>query len=64
MVGYSNWKQPVYVGFDPKMTKELPENVMTHLHDITCTSDRVGQKGLWKVKKNTSSYEKDSLFLC
>lgn len=51
---FANWKQPVYIGFDAKMTKELLENVITRLHHIkynvvACVSDcGGGNQGLWK----------------
>lgn len=51
---FDNWKQPIYLGFDVKMTKELLENVITRLHHINynvvaCVSDcGGGNQGLWK----------------
>lgn len=51
---FANWKQPIYLGFDQKMTKELLENVFVRLHNINynvvaCVSDcGGGNQGLWK----------------
>ncbi|XP_056647325.1 uncharacterized protein LOC130451987 [Diorhabda sublineata] len=41
---FSNWKQPIYIGFDQKMTKSLLMDIITELHKINfnvvaCVSD-------------------------
>lgn len=52
---FANWKQPVYIGFDKKMTQVLLEDTIKRLHDIkynvvACTSDcGGGNQGLWKT---------------
>lgn len=51
---FSNWKQPIYLGFDQKVTKEILFSVISELHKITynvvaCVSDcGGGNVGLWK----------------
>ena len=51
---FNNWNQPVYVGFDQKMTKTLLETIITTLHNVNyivvaCVSDcGGGNLGLWK----------------
>ncbi|KAB0805345.1 hypothetical protein PPYR_02315 [Photinus pyralis] len=58
---FDNWKQPVYIGFDQKMTKQLLHNIITHLHTIkyeviACVSDcGGGNQGLWKELNITTS---------
>lgn len=50
----SQWKQPIYIGFDTKMTKQLLEEVIVELNKINfdvvaCVSDcGGGNLGLWK----------------
>lgn len=52
---FSNWKQPVFVHFDTKITKEILDTVITELYKINynvvaCVSDcGGGNVGLWKV---------------
>lgn len=54
---FANWKQPIYMGFDKKMTQELLEDVITRLHNIeynvvACVSDcGGGNQGLWKTMR-------------
>lgn len=51
---FEKWKQPVYIGFDQKMTKDILTTIITKLHEIqycvlACTSDcGGGNQGLWK----------------
>lgn len=51
---FTQWKQPVFIGFDTKITKQLLENVIVKLHNINyhvvaCTSDcGGGNQGLWR----------------
>lgn len=51
---FSNWKQPIYLGFDKKMTKNILFLVISELHKISynivaCVSDCGGGNiGLWK----------------
>jgi hypothetical protein len=50
---FANWKQPVYIGFDTKMTKKLLDEVVISLHTIkynvvACVSGcGGGNQGLW-----------------
>uniref|UniRef100_A0A182R3S0 Transposable element P transposase-like RNase H domain-containing protein n=1 Tax=Anopheles funestus TaxID=62324 RepID=A0A182R3S0_ANOFN len=30
---FKNWKQPIYIGFDKKMTKEIMKNIIIKLHE-------------------------------
>lgn len=52
---FCNWKQPVYIAFDQKMTQEILLNIISKLHDISynvvaCVSDcGGGNVGLWKT---------------
>jgi hypothetical protein len=32
---FSNWKQPIYIAFDQKMTKEILLNIVTELSKIS-----------------------------
>lgn len=51
---FDQWKQPLYMGFDKKMTKDILENIICELHKINyavvaCVSDcGSGNQGLWK----------------
>ena len=51
---FSKWKQPVYVAFDQKITKDTLCDIITELHNISykvvaCVSDCGGGNiGLWK----------------
>lgn len=51
---FSKWKQPVYLAFDQKVTKQLLYNIISELHNISysvvaCVSDCGGGNiGLWK----------------
>ncbi|KAI5704495.1 hypothetical protein M8J75_006003 [Diaphorina citri] len=51
---FNSWKQPVFVGFDKKMTKTLLFDIIKELYDIkftvcACVSDcGGGNQGLWK----------------
>jgi hypothetical protein len=51
---FSNWKQPIYIGFDQNITKELLNGMIVKLNDINynvvaCVSDLGGSnQGLWK----------------
>lgn len=52
---FSNWKQPVYLGFDQKMTKDILMQVINELYQISfnvvaCVSDCGGSNvGLWNA---------------
>lgn len=52
---FSNWKQPIFIAFDKKITKEILFNIITELHQISfnvvaCVSDcGASNVGLWKV---------------
>jgi archaellum component FlaC len=58
---FCKWKQPVFIGFDQKATRELLKNVIIYLHKInynvvSCTSDcGGGNQGLWKTAEITAS---------
>lgn len=51
---FANWKQPVYIGFDQRMTKELLLQIISELSEISynvvaCVSDcGASNVGLWK----------------
>ncbi|KAB0804485.1 hypothetical protein PPYR_01455 [Photinus pyralis] len=51
---FSSWKQPIYLGFDQKMTQEILLDIIRKLNDISysvvgCVSDCGGGNiGLWK----------------
>lgn len=74
---FDKWKQPVYIGFDKKMTKEILD-IITKLHAvkyniIACVSDcGAGNQGLWKelgINVTKTFYENivtkgTYLFLC
>lgn len=50
---FSKWKQPVFIAFDQKMTKDMLLNITMELHNISysvvaCVSDSGGGNvGLW-----------------
>lgn len=52
---FSNWKQPIFIAFDTKITQEILFNIITELHHISfnvvaCVSDcGASNVGLWKV---------------
>ena len=58
---FSKWKQPVYIGFDSKMTKDILNSVIIELQNngynvVACGG---GNIGLWKelsISMNSSSY--------
>jgi hypothetical protein len=63
---FSNWKQPVFIGFDQKMTKQILFEIITELHKISYNvvarvSDWGGSNvGLWKelgVDINNTSFK-------
>ena len=51
---FSNWKQPVYLAFDQKMTQDILNKIIIELHKIqfnvvACVSDcGASNVGLWK----------------
>lgn len=51
---YANWKQPVYIGFDQKMTKSLLFDVIKSVHEAEYTVVATvcdmggGNQGLWR----------------
>jgi hypothetical protein len=63
---FSNWKQPVFIAFDQKMTKQILFEIITELHKISynvvaCVSDCGGSNvALWKklgVDINNTSFK-------
>lgn len=58
---FDNWKQPVYLGFDKKMTSTLLQSIITKLSTVNynvvaCVSDcGGGNQGLWKELNIDSS---------
>jgi hypothetical protein len=63
---FSNWKQPVFIAFDQKMTKQILFEIITELHKISynvvaCVSDCGGSNvRLWKelgVDINNTSFK-------
>lgn len=63
---FSQWKQPIYIAFDQKVTKEILFNIITELHKISynvvaCVSDcGASNVGLWKeleIDINNTSFE-------
>lgn len=51
---FAKWKQPIYVGFDQKITKELLFEIITEVYNagyltVACVHDCGGANiGLWK----------------